>query len=63
MATIRLSTKMDIDEIMCILSEARETIGRLGIDQWQYGYPSRDIIKEDIIQKRSYVVEDEVQLD
>lgn len=59
MATIRLSTKMDIDEIMCILSEARETIGRLGIDQWQYGYPSRDIIKEDIIQKRSYVVEDE----
>jgi GNAT superfamily N-acetyltransferase len=59
MATIRPSTKLDLDMIMCILGEARETIGRLGIDQWQYGYPSRDIVKEDILHHRSYVVEDE----
>lgn len=59
MANIRLSTKLDLDMIMCILGEARESIGRLGIDQWQYGYPSRDIVKEDILHRRSYVVEDE----
>lgn len=59
MAKIRSSTKLDLDEIMCILGEARESIGRLGIDQWQYGYPSRAIIKEDVILGRSYVVEDE----
>lgn len=59
MAKIRPSTKLDLDVIMCILGEARETMGRLGIDQWQYGYPSRDIIKEDMGYGRSYVVEDE----
>ncbi len=59
MAIIRPSTKQDLDIIMCILGEARETIGRLGIDQWQYGYPTRDILKEDVIHGRSYVVEDE----
>lgn len=59
MATIRPSTKADLDVIMCILGEARETIGRLGIDQWQYGYPTRDIVREDVIHGRSYVVEDE----
>jgi GNAT superfamily N-acetyltransferase len=59
MIKIRPSVKLDLDEIMCILGEARETIGRLGIDQWQYGYPSRAIVKEDILLGRSYVVEDE----
>ena len=59
MTNIRPSTKKDLDVIMCILGEARETIGRLGIDQWQYGYPTRDIMREDVIHNRSYVVEDE----
>lgn len=59
MVKIRPSVKLDLDEIMCILGEARETIGRLGIDQWQYGYPSRQIVKEDIILGRSFVVEDD----
>ena len=59
MANIRPSTKRDLDVIMCIIGEARETIGRLGIDQWQYGYPTRDIMKADVIHGRSYVVEDE----
>ena len=59
MVKIRVSLKTDLDTIMCILGEARESIGRLGIDQWQYGYPSRDIVKEDILNHRSYVVEDE----
>lgn len=57
--TIRKSTKHDIDEIMRLLAEARESMGRLGIDQWQYGYPTRDIVKEDVKIDRSYVAVDE----
>ena len=54
--TIRLAEKRDIDRIMQIIGDARESIGRLGIDQWQYGYPTRDIVKEDIMLERSFVV-------
>ena len=56
--TIRLAEKKDIDRIMQIIADARESIGRLGIDQWQYGYPTRDIVKEDVSLERSFVVED-----
>lgn len=56
--TIRLAEKKDIDRIMQIIADARESIGRLGIDQWQYGYPTRDIVKEDILLERSFVVLD-----
>ncbi len=54
--TIRLAEKKDIDRIMHIISDARSSIGRLGIDQWQYGYPTRDIVKEDVALERSFVV-------
>ena len=53
--TIRPAEKRDIDRIMQIIADARESIGRLGIDQWQYGYPTRDIVKEDIALERSFV--------
>ena len=56
---IRLAEKKDIDRIMQIIADARESIGRLGIDQWQYGYPTRDIVKEDISLSRSFVVADD----
>lgn len=48
-----------IDAITKIVADARTRIGRLGIDQWQYGYPSRDIITEDIRAGRSYVARDD----
>ena len=53
---IRKSTKQDIDRIMIILAEARQKMGQLGIDQWQYGYPSREIIKEDVALGMSYAI-------
>lgn len=53
---IRKSTKQDIDRIMIILAEARQKMGQLGIDQWQYGYPSRDIIKDDVALGMSYAI-------
>ena len=52
---IKQSQKADLDEIMNVIADARVRIGRLGIDQWQYGYPRRDILEEDITLGRSYV--------
>jgi hypothetical protein len=49
----------NLDVIMQILSDARGRIGRLGIDQWQYGYPTRDIVIEDINLHRSFIARDE----
>ena len=48
-----------IDAVTKIVADARTRIGRLGIDQWQYGYPSRDVIAEDIRAGRSFVARDE----
>ena len=56
---IRIAEKKDIDRIMQIIADARESIGKLGIDQWQYGYPTRDLIKEDVDLSRGYIVEDD----
>ena len=46
----------DLDVLMPIFDEARGTIAALGIDQWQNGYPSRDVIADDIARERSYAV-------
>ncbi len=54
---IRKAILNDLDALMPIFDEARGTIAALGIDQWQNGYPSRDVIADDISLARSYVVE------
>ncbi|MBE6793187.1 MAG: GNAT family N-acetyltransferase [Ruminococcaceae bacterium] len=53
---IRQATFSDLDALMPIFDEARETIAALGIDQWQDGYPAREVIAADILQARSYAV-------
>lgn len=53
---IRKSTLEDLPYIMPIFSEARETIKALGIDQWQNGYPSEEVIHEDIMKNQSFCV-------
>ena len=54
---IRKTEKNDIDAIMPIFGEARKTIAALGIDQWQDGYPSREVIAADIQKGQSYCIE------
>ena len=54
---IRKTTISDIGEVMPIFEEARRTIAALGIDQWQNGYPSEDVIFADIELGQSYVCE------
>ena len=53
---IRKTTPQDLDRLTEIFEEARGTIARLGINQWQDGYPSRDVIAEDVALGRSYAV-------
>ena len=55
---IRKTVKADVDRIMIIMAEARQKMGQLGIDQWQYGYPTRDIVREDVLSGKSYVIAD-----
>ena len=54
---IRKTTKEDIKEIMPIFEEARKTIAALGIDQWQNGYPSAEVVLADVKQDQSYLCE------
>ena len=56
MTKIRRTTHSDIDPLMSIFDEARATIATLGIDQWQNGYPNREVICADIEKSQSYCV-------
>ena len=47
----------DVDDIMALVAEAQAWFASQGIDQWQDGYPTREIIEQDIALKRNYVVE------
>ncbi len=47
----------DIDRVLEILAEGRAAIAKLGIDQWQDGYPGRDIIEKDVERGISYVID------
>ncbi len=46
----------DLGALMQIFDEARGTIAALGIDQWQNGYPSLEVIENDIKKAQSYCV-------
>ena len=54
--TVRKAVLSDLCYIMPIFEEARKTIKSLGIDQWQNGYPSEYVIREDILKNQSFCV-------
>ena len=58
MRIIRESTYADMDALLSIFEKARATIATLGIDQWQNGYPSAEVIEGDIERGESFVVEE-----
>jgi GNAT superfamily N-acetyltransferase len=53
---IRKTTTGDTDALEALFCEARATIAQLGIDQWQNGYPSHEVIENDLALGRSYAV-------
>lgn len=44
-----------MDALLSLFDEARATIAALGINQWQNGYPSREVVARDIERGESYV--------
>lgn len=59
---IRKTTTADEEALAALFCEARATIAQLGIDQWQNGYPSLAVIRNDSALARSYAVTDGEQL-
>lgn len=53
---IKKSEECDIQALALIFEEARKTIAVLGIDQWQNGYPGKDVLLSDIKRGESYAV-------
>lgn len=53
---IRRATEHDVTALLALFAQARATIAALGIDQWQNGYPSLDVVREDVARERCYAV-------
>jgi ribosomal protein S18 acetylase RimI-like enzyme len=49
----------DVDRIMSIVRSAQLSLRQLGIDQWQDGYPSREVIEGDIEAEVGWVITDD----
>ena len=52
---VRVAEINEIDRIMEIISDGREALAALGIDQWQGGYPDRAAIEGDLSRGESFV--------
>ena len=50
-----LAQPQHLDEICRITAEAKAQLKRMGLDQWQKGYPSREIWEHDIQNKGAWV--------
>ena len=55
---IRKALFEDIDRILSIVRSAQLSLRELGIDQWQDGYPSREVIEQDITEGVGWVITD-----
>ena len=59
MLNFRKATLADMDDIMRAVGEAQAFMKTLEIDQWQDGYPEREILERDVGIGQLYVIEDE----
>ena len=48
-----------LEEMCRITAEAKAQLKKLGLDQWQKGYPSREIWEEDIRTQMAWLVVEE----
>lgn len=56
----KLAQPGHLEEMCRITAEAKSQLKRLGLDQWQKGYPSREIWEDDITNRTAWLaVEDE----
>lgn len=48
-----------LEQIMAITNEAKAQLKRMGVDQWQKGYPSLEVWQQDIAHGSAYVALDD----
>ena len=58
MPIFRRALPGDLPDIMNLVHQAQAFMATLGIDQWQDGYPSAELLSEDIRVGRAYVFDD-----
>ena len=54
---LRPATADDLPDAGRMFDDAREYLGSHGVDQWQDGYPPRELLEEDVALGAAYVVE------
>lgn len=59
MLTFRKAAPDDLPSMLTLVRQAQAFMASQGIDQWQDGYPSKDILAEDIRLGRIYVYDDD----
>lgn len=52
---IRRTTLSDIASVMEVIADAQQRLRVAGVDQWQDGYPTVEIIRDDISRGESFV--------
>ena len=52
---IRMAYPNEINRIMEIIQDGKDSLAAAGVNQWQDGYPDQEIIFEDILESRGYV--------
>ena len=53
----RKGSEADLDRVMELVADAQDWFRTQGIDQWQDGYPTRELILSDILGGENYIVE------
>lgn len=46
--TYRKAENKDLNQIMKVISDAQATLKADGVDQWQDGFPNKNVILEDM---------------
>jgi RimJ/RimL family protein N-acetyltransferase len=59
MPVFRKSSLDDIDAMMDIVTDAKALLASQGIDQWQKGYPNRELLISDVQEGIGYVITEE----
>ena len=55
----RIAREKDLERMCEITAQAKAGLKNLGLDQWQKGYPSREIWENDIKNQCTYVAEED----
>jgi N-acetylglutamate synthase-like GNAT family acetyltransferase len=54
--TTRRAKESDTDDILRVINDARIFLGSRGVDQWQDGFPDRQVILDDITKRIAFVL-------